>query len=660
MNAMKKITSLLLASLLAVGAPAALAETAPAEIAPAEIAPAQPELGARVKDIIEVDGYQFKDLNDNGELDPYEDWRLTPEERADNLLSMMDASQKAAQMVHLTLVTKKDSWFTKDNVGFALVYEYIFDVEEEDEEDEEEDEDGEEAVQVTGSAMNAAVKTNEIQELSESSELGIPVLFSMDTEAGAAFVKDATFLPDEINLGAANDEALTARYYEVLRDELKAIGVRMALSPDADLITDPRWGRNQECYSEDTDVVQKLIKVAVQTLQGGSSLTADSVMATVKHFPGAGAQTDGLDGTPLTISEDSIELHLAGFRAAIDAGVAAVMPYGYSTVPYLGGDAVENCADQSAAVMTDLLRGEMGYTGIIQTDWGLNFVGATNAGADILGGAGVRSTRQLVDEVDEARLTDACRRILIAKFQMGLFENPYVDEAAAEQIVGSEANRAIAKEAAAKSFTLVKYENAASLAGQQFIVTGELANDVRCLNSGWTAKEPVEIEGTTILQALQAKAGADNVTYIETAADVPADLSGVTAVVVVGEKSGTHEPAWGTATLEFPQEQTELIEALDKAGANVVAVVVMNRAYVLSPIAEAADSVLLVYRPGVTCGAEAVADTLFGENAITGKLPFQIPASMEQVLAQREDLPKDIVDPLYEYGFGIETESFGR
>ena len=85
----------------------------------------------------------------------------------------------------------------------------------------------------------------------------------------------------------------------------------------------------------------------------------------------------------------------------------------------------------------------------------------------------------------------------------------------------------------------------------------------------------------------------------------------------------------------------------------------MNRAYVLTPISDASDSVLLVYRPGITCGAEAVADALFGETAITGKLPFQIPADMEQVLNQREDMPKDIENPLYEYGFGIETESFG-
>lgn len=621
----------------------------------AEETPVQPELKARVKEIIEVDGYQFKDLNDNGVLDAYEDWRLSPQERAENLLSLMTAEQKAAQMVHLTLVTQKDSWFNKNNVGFALVYEYIFEPEEEEDEEE-----SDETQTPISSARNAAMRTNEIQELSESSELGIPVIFSMDTEAGAAFVKDATYLPDEINQGAAGDVELVTRLNEVLKEELMAVGVRMALSPDADLITDPRWGRNQECYSEDVETVETMIAAAVKALQGENGLDENSVMATVKHFPGAGAQTNGVDGSPLTISEDSIDLHLAGFKAAIDADVAAVMPYGYSTVPYLGGDAVDNSADQSAAVMTDLLRGELGYEGIIQTDWGLNFVGAANAGADVLGGAGVRSTAQLVDGVDEALLTDACRRILIAKFQMGLFENPYVDEDAAEEIIGSDEHKAVAKEAAAKSFTLVKYENAASLADQSFIVAGELASDVRCLNSGWTAKEPVEIAGTSILTALQEKAGADNVTYITSAEKVPTDLSGVTAVVVVGEKSGTHDPAWGAATLEFPEEQTALINALDKAGANVVAVVVMNRAYVLTPIVNAADSVLVVYRPGVTCGAEAVADCLFGETAITGRLPFQIPESMEQVLSQREDMPKDIENPLYEYGFGIDAEGFGR
>lgn len=622
----KRVASLAMAGCLALGA----WTTAAGE------APVQPELVARVKPIIEVDGLQFKDLNSNGELDIYEDWRKTPEERADDLLSKMDATQKASQMVHLTLVSKKDSWFTDNNVGFALVYEYVFD-----------------------SAYDAAVRTNEIQELSESSVLGIPIIFSMDTEAGAAFVKDGTFLPDEINQGAVNDAELVKKLNVVLREELKAIGVRMALSPDADLITDPRWGRNQECYSEDTEVVKNLIVAAIEGVQDGNALTPNSVIATVKHFPGSGAQTDGVDGTPLTIQADSIDLHLAGFIAAIDAGVAAVMPYGYSTVPYLGGDAVENYADQSAVVMTDLLRGQLGYTGIIQTDWGLNFVGAANAGADILGGAGVRSTRNLVDDVAIERLDDACRRILIAKFQLGIFENPYVDENAAASVLGSAEHKAIATEAAVRSFTMVKYENVQPL-GDKVIVAGELADNARALNSGWTAKEPIDIGGTSILRAFQNRLGAENVTHYADATQIPADLAGQTVIVVIGEKSGTHEPSWGTANLEFPEDQVALMQALDAAGANVVAVVLMNRAYVMTNVVEMCDSVLLAYRPGVTCGADAVVGALYGETPITGRLPFQIPRSMEQVLAQREDLPKDIVDPLFEYGFGIDVAAFGQ
>nr|MBR4280954.1 glycoside hydrolase family 3 protein [Clostridia bacterium] len=627
MNITRKIISLVLAMLM-------ILAVMPAAVAENEYV--QPALGARVKEIIEVDGYQFKDLNANGELDPYEDWRLSAEERADDLLSKMDASQKAAQMIHLTLTSKRDSWYSSDNVGFALVYEYIFD-----------------------EASEAARRTNEIQELSESSALGIPIIFSMDTEIGAAFVKSATFLPDEINQGAANDAELVYQLNDLLREELLAVGVRMALSPDADLITDPRWGRNQECYSEDTEVVQTLIVAAVEALQVGNTLGNESVIACVKHFPGSGAQTDGVDGTPLTIQADSIELHLAGFKAAIAAGVASVMPYGYSTVPYLGGDAVENSADQSSVVMTDLLRNELGFEGIIQTDWGLNFVGAANAGADAIGGAGVRAIRQLVDGVDEQKITDACRRILIAKFQLGIFENPYVDEAAAAEIVGSAENKALAKEAAQRSFTLVKYENVQAL-GETIIVAGALADNVRALNSGWTAKAPVELVGDSILQAFKNRLGEENVTYYATAEEVPSDLTGKTVIVVIGERDGTHEPAWGSSNLEFPEDQVALVKALDAAGANVVSVVLMNRAYVMTEMVELSDVVLLAYKPGVTMGAEALVDTLYGEAAITGRLPFQIPRTMDQVLAQREDLPKDIVDPLFEYGFGIDVESFGK
>ena len=169
-------------------------------------------------------------------------------------------------------------------------------------------------------------------------------------------------------------------------------------------------------------------------------------------------------------------------------------------------------------------------------------------------------------------------------------------------------------------------------------------------------------KGKSIYDAICKRAGADNVTYIGDDETLIADSypAGTTAIVVVGEASGTHEPAWGTATLEFPAEQQSLLKKLDASGVNVVSVVLMNRAYVMTPVDAASDAVMIVYRPGVTAGAEAVAHALFGDCAISGKLPWQIPATMDQVMLQREDLPKDIENPLYDYGFGIEVAAFGQ
>ena len=464
-------------------------------------------------DILEQDGYKFKDLNKNGELDPYEDWRLTPEERTEDLLSRMSDKNKAAQMAHMTLVTLKESWFSDLDIGFALTYTYFAE-----------------------SKESAGEKMNYVQSLCEESELGIPVVFSMDSVIGASWINDTTILPDAITLGATGDAELVQELADIQRQEMKALGVRMSLSPNADLATDPRWGRNQETYGEDANTAKAMVVAAITGLQNGTDgIGFDSVMSCVKHFPGSGPQTGGVDGSPLVFDDETFALHLSIFEAALTVHPASIMPYGYSTVPYLGGDAVENYAHESSVVMNDVLRGRLGYDGIIQTDWGLNHIVAMQA-------------------------------------------------------------------------------------------------------------------------------GADNVTYIGDDETLIADSypAGTTAIVVVGEASGTHEPAWGTATLEFPAEQQNLLQKLDASGVNVVSVVLMNRAYVMTPVDAASDAVMIVYRPGVTAGAEAVAHALFGDCAIAGKLPWQIPATMDQVMLQREDLPKDIENPLYDYGFGIEVAAFGQ
>ena len=611
---MKRAAALLLTLTMAAGMmPAALAEET-----------AQPDLGTVNLSLIEQDGLQFKDFNKNGALDPYEDWRLSAGERADDLLAQMTSEEKAAQMLHITLVTLKESWFTDTGVGFALAYTYLSD-----------------------SPQAAAQKANEVQALAETSRLGIPVVFSMDSVIGASWINGATILPDQITLAATGNVDLVHQLAQMQNEEMRATGVRMSLSPVADLATDPRWGRVQECFGEDVETATATVVACIDGLQGGTTLTPESVMACVKHFPGSGSQTSGVDGSPLVFDEGSLSTALSIFEAAIEAGAASIMPYGYSTVPFLGGDAVENYAHESSTVMTELLRGQMGYEGIIQTDWGLSPTAAAVAGADALGGASQREISKIVDALTEEQLNEKVRKLLVAKFELGVFENPFVDEENAVAVLGDPEHKALVKEAAAQALTLVKYENMETLTGKKIVVAGELAQDTHAMSSGWTVEN---YEAPSILDAITEKAG--DVTYIgydTTLVDGACDEDTV-VIYVVGEAAGTHEPQWGTSTLVFPEQQTDMMDALEKSGAKIITVALMNRPY----------AVLLAYKPGMTCGAAAIVEALWGEHAITGKTPFQIPATMDQVLAQREDLPKDIVDPLFDYGFGIDVAVFGE
>ena len=325
-------------------------------------------LKTAVLDLIEADGYQFKDMNKDGELQPYEDWRLDAETRAEDLLSRMSDKQKGAQMAHMTLVTLKESWFTDLDIGFALTYTYF------------------------GQSKETAVdKMNYVQSLCEESEYAIPVVFSMDSVIGASWINGATILPDAITLAATADAGLVQELADIQRQEMLALGVRISLSPNADLATDPRWGRNQETYGEDVETARAMVKAAITGLQGGTDgINENGLISCVKHFPGSGPQSGGVDGSPLVFDDETFPLHLSIFEAALEANPGMVMPYGYSTVPYLGGDAVDNYAHESSVVMNDVLRGQLGYEGIIQTDWGLNHIVAMQAGADVMGGMGQR------------------------------------------------------------------------------------------------------------------------------------------------------------------------------------------------------------------------------------------------------------------------------
>ena len=609
-------------------------------------------------DILEQDGYKFKDLNKNGELDPYEDWRLTPEERTEDLLSRMSDKNKAAQMAHMTLVTLKESWFSDLDIGFALTYTYFAE-----------------------SKESAGEKMNYVQSLCEESELGIPVVFSMDSVIGASWINDTTILPDAITLGATGDAELVQELADIQRQEMKALGVRMSLSPNADLATDPRWGRNQETYGEDADTAKTMVVAAITGLQNGTDgIGVDSVMSCVKHFPGSGPQTGGVDGSPLVFDDETFALHLSIFEAALMVHPASIMPYGYSTVPYLGGDAVENYAHESSVVMNDVLRKRLGYDGIIQTDWGMIWaiqegrgtmmgeevsdeeailIGITESRVDGIGGESIRLIDQMEEltnagKIDEDILTAAATRIVKAKFELGVFENPYCDVEYAVQFVGNEEHQAVNLEAARKAMTLLKNDGILPLKQnekQTILVCGPRAGDMDSLVGGWSSAQ----EGLTIADAIAAYAG-ENATVIyesdnvERIAELAKDADII--IVSVGEPSYQHDPPWGYDTLEITGSQQEILEAAKASGKPMVTVVTGGRPYILTWCDENTNAILEAYYPG-SQGGIAIAETLFGLNNPTGKTPLQFPRDMDSVRNQEGDVSFDLENPLYDYGWGL-------
>ena len=623
----------------------------------------QPTLNPHVKNIIEQDGYQFIDLNGNGTLDKYEDWRLDAETRADDLVSQMTVREKIAQMQHPTFLPRSDGkipsylekWCNAEGIGMLLIREL-------------------------NSVEAAATTMNTIQEYAEGSRLGVPVLVSMDSVHGLSYVTGATVTPHNLALAATRDEELVTKLAEVARDEHIAIGVRMTLSPEADIASEPRWGRVMETFGEDPELVTQMVTAQVVAFQNGTEgLNTDSIVACMKHFPGAGPQMDGKDTSPIISSEETLQTHLKPYYAALDVNVASIMPY-YSVPLALD---MENSAIGSKATLQDLLRDEMGFTGIIQTDWGMIWaiqealgtmtgeeisdeeailIGVTQSRVDGIGGESIRLIdymEQYTQEgkIDEAILDAAAKRIVKVKFEMGVFENPYCDVEYAVSFVGNEESQKLNLEAAEKAMTLLKNDGTLPLdpnAEQTILVCGPRAGDMDSLVGGWSSAQ----EGLTIAGALEAYAG-ENTTVIyepeDTGRIIELAKDADVIVVSVGEPSYQHDPPWGYDTLEITSSQQEILDAAVASGKPVVTVVTGGRPYILTWCDENTNAILEAYYPG-SQGGIAIAETLYGMNNPTGKTPMQFPCDMESVNNQEGDVSFDLENPLYDYGYGLSYE----
>jgi beta-glucosidase len=466
----------------------------------------QPELGTRTVNLLEEDGLKFKDLNRNNELDPYEDWRLSFEERSRDLVSKMSLEQKAGFMIIATTRLKNDWAFEKPknndpiSSGFneddlvnemnmftrkPLPYPNMSSA------------GTTKAVtkhhqrhfilRANPSAQIIAEWANNLQALCESDGLGIPAIvtsnprnhITMDASIGLSVGK-TTFStwPGELGLAAMRDVSLTREFANIARQEWMAVGLRKGYMYMADLATEPRWQRVEGTFGEDAQLAAAMMHEVVVGFQG-EKLGVSSVALTTKHFPGGGATENGQDphfdwGKREVFPGGMFENNLIPFKAAIAAGTSSIMPY-YSYP--VGTKYPEVAYAYNQPILQDLLRGELGFKGIINSDtgpidmmpWGVEeltvqerYKKAIEAGINIFSGTAdpsqlletLKANPDLMPKVDES-----VHRLLMEKFTLGLFENPYVDATAANATVGKKEFQEKADLALRKSIVLLRNEN---------------------------------------------------------------------------------------------------------------------------------------------------------------------------------------------------------
>jgi beta-glucosidase len=504
---------------------------------------------------------------------------------------------------------------------------------------------------------------NRIQELAAGVGHGIPVTVStdprhgvIDNPAASAAAGGFSAWPEPIGLGAIKDPSLVRAFADIVRQEYLATGIRVALHPMADLATEPRWARANGTLGSDADTVSSLIREYVLGLQG-PELGPSSVAAMVKHFPGAGPQKDGEDahfayGREQVYPGGMWDYHLKPFEAAFSAGVAQVMPYYGMPV---GTPYEEVGFSFSEGIIEGLLRGRYGFDGVVCTDWGLvtdavimgtgmparawgvehldrheRVLRILNAGADQLGGE--HCPELIVDLVEQGRISEAridvsARRILRDKFRLGLFDDRrYVDPAAAARIAGQPTFRAAGLEAQRRSIVVLTDRPA----------TAPATAPVLPLTEGIA----VYVDGADPAVA----AGYAKVVDDPALADV--------AIVRRGApfepRGGGFEAFFHAGRLEWTAE--ELAPVLELAAALPTVVDVwLDRPAVLTPLVPAAAALTGSFGSS----DEALLDVLFGRSPATGTLPFELPSSMAEVEASREDVPGDTLHPLFPNGHGL-------
>ncbi|KAJ1322890.1 ginsenosidase type III [Microdochium nivale] len=595
----------------------------------------------------------------------YKDPSYSVDERVDDLVSRMTREEKAGQVYHHMIfpgpfdstggdTTRNTTWdmvVNKKMTHFNLV----------------------------GGVSNAtetAEFVNSLQRLAiDNSRLGIPITLSTDprhafTENVGTGFQAGSFSqwPETLGLAALRDPALVRRFADVVRQEYLAVGFKAALHPQVDVMTEYRWARSAGTWGEDAVLTSELIGEYIRGMQlGGATSEGDdgrtfghqSITTVTKHFPGGGPAEDGEDshftyGKNNTYPGGQFDYHLLPFKAAVAAGARQMMP-AYSRPigleETLGFPPL--AFGFNKPVITGLLREQLGFEGIVLTDWGLitdsvirgqdmparawgledasEIERATrvfDAGCDQIGGEHrVEIVIELMDKghVSEDRIDVSVRKLLREKFLQGLFDNPFVDVASAATVVGNDEFVKLGADAQRRSYTLLTNKDAI----------------LPVQTDGFSSTPKFYIEGFN--QTYMERRG---LAVVVDPAD--ADLALLRIEAPSYPRPGGFESAYPSGNLEFTPEEKARQAAIFAAVPTIVDIT-FNRAVAIPEVFEGAAAVLGDYGSG----PEAFLDVVFGLSRPEGKLPFDLPRSQQAAEAALEDVPFDTKDPVFRFGHGL-------
>jgi beta-glucosidase len=588
-------------------------------------------------------------------ISPYLEPDLSSAERAADLLSRMTLDEKIGQM---TLV-EKDSI-----TGDAVLQYFVGGVLS-----------GGGGAPASNNTQEWAKMVDNFQEAALKTRLGIPIIYGVDAVHGHGNLKGAVIFPHNIGLGATRDPDLVKRIAQATAAEMAATNIRWNYAPVVAVGQDIRWGRTYEVFSENTGLVTEMGVAYLEGLQGESLSDYMSVLATPKHYLGDGGTLWGtskhgnykIDQGDMQVDEATLRaLYLPPYQAVVEAGAQSIM------VSFSSWNGTKMHAQNY--LLTEVLKNELGFEGFLVSDWQAidqidrdyykAVVTAINAGIDMNMVPSdyrkfIETMKQAVQngDISEERIDDAVRRILVVKFNMGLFEQPFSNPDLFN-LVGNQEHRTLAREAVAKSLVLLKNGNNALPVAKNtplIFLAGEGADDIGIQCGGWTIKWQGSVgpitPGTTIKDAIQATASGrvqynrfgkyDNV-LDENGQPAIADVG----IVVVSEKPYT-EGEGDSDDLVLSQAYVDLIARVRERSQKVVVLMISGRPLMIAEALDMADAWVAAWLPGTE--GQGVADVLFGDMPFTGKTPFTWPASMDQL-----PVGSSQGSPLFPFGYGIE------